>query len=87
MDVLFCEVIYFQIRTIDVARCRIALSQEEVLRGLMELVGVELIDYGSFTVQPILTPHGRRILEPWELVSVYSKAYRERVERDAMAGR
>lgn len=86
MDVLFCEVITFKVAPIDVARCRIAFSQEEVLRALMLEVGIELIDYGSFTVKPMVrgAPHH---LEAWDLVSVYSKAYRERVERDAMAGR
>lgn len=84
LDVLFLEVITFKVRTIDTARCRVAFSQEEVLRALMETVGIELIDYGSFTVQPVMLERPRH-LEAWDLVSVYSKAYRERVERDAMA--
>lgn len=86
MDVLFCEAITFKVRSIDLARCRIQFSQEEVLRALLEVVGIELIDYGSFTVQPVMQAPPRH-LEAWALVSVYSKAYRERVERDAMAGR
>lgn len=86
MDVLFCEAITFKVAPIDIARCRIAVSQEEVLRALMEVVGIELIDYGSFTVKPVVLPSPRH-LEPWDLVSVYSKAYRERIEREAMGGR
>jgi hypothetical protein len=86
MDVLFLEEIAFELPAIEVARCSVALSQEEVLRSLLELVGIELIDYGSFTVQPVIPPWHRR-LESWYLVSAYSKAFRERVERDAMAGR
>ena len=86
MDVLFCEVITFKVPGLEIARRRVAPSQEEVLRGLLELVGIELIDYGSFTVQPIRYVD-RSTPEPEYLVSCYSKAYRERVERDAMAGR
>jgi len=86
MDVLFCEEILFKVKPVEVARCRIALSQEEVLRKLMEHVGIELIDYGAFTIQHLMLPAPRH-LEQWNRVSVFSKAYRERVERDAMAGR
>jgi hypothetical protein len=86
MDTLFLEVLTFKVTPLDVARARVAFSQEEVLRALMAGVGLELIDYGSFTVQPMRLSSPRH-LESWDLVSCYSKAYRERLERDAMAGR
>lgn len=86
MDVMFVEAVTFRLPALEVAQCRIAFSQEEVLRGLLAQIGIELIDYGSFTVQPVMLPTPRH-LESWNLVSVYSRAYRERVERDAMAGR
>lgn len=86
MDVLFVENVQFKLPVTDVMRCRVARSQEEVLRGMLELVGIELIDYGSFTVQPLMLERPRH-LESWDLINCYSKAYRERVERDAMAHR
>jgi hypothetical protein len=86
MDVIFCEVIEFTVRGATYFECRNAPSQEEVLRELMETMGIELIDYGSFKVMPIGTPNINAVGNGY-LVSVYSKAFRERVERDAMAGR
>jgi hypothetical protein len=86
MDTIFLEVLTFKVTPLQVARARVAFSQEDVLRALMVDVGLELIDYGSFTIQPMMLPAPRH-LEPWDLVSCYSKAYRERIERDALAGR
>lgn len=86
MDVLFCEEILFRVPASVYYQRRIAPSQEEVLRGLMEEVGIELIDYGSFTVLPCSPPIPITTVVQY-YVAAYSKAYRERVERDAMAGR
>jgi hypothetical protein len=85
MDVLFLEHLEFRLPHGTVMRSRAAASQEEVLRSLMAAVGIELIDYGSFTVQPCMPPAGRDRLESWDLVTAFSKAYRERAERDARA--
>lgn len=84
MDVLFSEALQFNLPHEIVMRCRVAPSQEEVLRQLMQAVGIELIDYDSFTVQPIMPPKPLA-LEAWDRVSVYSKAYRERRERETAA--
>lgn len=82
MDVLFCETVSFTVGALAFYRCRTAQSQEEVLRALMAEVGVELIDYGSFTVQPCKPPIPiDQVLRYF--VAAYSKAYRERVEREA----
>lgn len=83
MDTLFLETCEFRLPFVVVQRCRIQPSQEEVLRELMAAVGVELIDYGSFTVRPSMPPRDRDLNESWDLVSAYSKAYRERAERAA----
>jgi hypothetical protein len=81
LDVVFVEMIQFQLPLVDYGRCRIASSQEEVLRQSMARVGLELIDYGSFTVQPVVDkrppdPAGLQVL-----VTALSKAYCERAER------
>jgi len=78
MDVIFCEVIEFTLQVGTWNKCSVAFSREESLREAMEQVGLELIDYGSFTVQP-MSYTKTNSLEC--LVSAYSKAYRERAER------
>jgi hypothetical protein len=83
LDTLFLETLQFQIPHVIATRCRIAPSREDELRQLMELVGIELIDYGSFTVQPCMPPARRDRLESWDAVNAYSRAYRERAERAA----
>jgi hypothetical protein len=84
MDVLFIEYLEFTLQVGDWNKCSIALSREESLREALEGIGIELIDYGSFTVQPMsYTETGSLKC----VVRAYSKAFRERVERDAMAGR
>ena len=81
MDTLFLETIEFKVDHLVAVQCGTAVSREEVLRGLMEHVGLELIDYGSFTVRPCMTPR------PWpptfDQVDAYSVAYRARAERAA----
>jgi hypothetical protein len=76
LDVLFLDHVEFSLSTLDYSQCAIAWSQEEVLRKALEHVGMELIDYGSFIVQP--RGAQRRI-------EVYSKAYRERAERATLS--
>ena len=74
MDTLFLEEMGFSIAQAEWNRCRVNPSFEEALRAAMVLVGIELIDYGSF----IAIPGGSRTQ-----VRVFSKAYRERAERAA----
>jgi hypothetical protein len=82
MDTLFLEVLQFQVRRHEFAHCAIAPSREEVLRLAMALVGIELIDYGSFVTQPILGRQtGPDTAEAWTRIIAFSKAYRERAER------
>lgn len=77
IDTLFLETLEFRMATGAWNQCSVAPSREESLREAMETVGLELIDYGSFTAVPIPYPHlGVR-------VSAYSRAYRERAERAA----
>ena len=87
IDVLFCEAIHFRLPATIYYRRAVAPSQEEALRGFMAEVGLELIDYGSFAVQPqalswdpALPPRSPTV---HVLVDVYSKAYRESTEREA----
>ena len=90
MDVLFAEALEFCLPHGTIMRCRVAPSQEEVLRQMMAEVGIELIDYGSFTVRPIEGFAGPGPLAKdamIDLVLVYSRAYRERREREAMSFR
>lgn len=74
MDLLFLEHLEFRLPLVLFAHCRIASSQEEVLRNALASAGLELIDYGSWTDR-ILAKSG------YVLVSAYSRAYRERAER------
>jgi hypothetical protein len=78
MDTLFLDHLEFELTYRQHAYCGTAPSREEVLRRAMAEVGIELIDYGSFT-QHINSAAAIGI-------NVYSKAYRERMERDT-AGR
>lgn len=75
MDLVFLEVVEFTLFIPEWLLCRIAPSQEEALRAAMALVGIELLDYGCFTVRELGPPTGR------VLVSAYSKAWREKAER------
>lgn len=82
MDVLFLETLSFRLRHVTVAHCQIAPSREEILRRLLAEVGIELIDYGSFAVQPlpvVRTPDQAPIAV--DMINAFSKAYRERAER------
>lgn len=79
MDILFLEVVEFTLLIPEWYLCRIAPSQEEVLRQALALVGIELLDYGCFTVKPV-AGHSALVL-----VSAYSKAWRERTERASAA--
>jgi len=79
MDTLFLEELEFEIGRDEWRYCSIKPSREESLRAALAKVGLELIDYGSYTTQPF------GVLQT--TVRVYSKAFRERLERDAMAGR
>jgi hypothetical protein len=81
MDVLFCEVIEFTLQVGTWNKCSVALSREESLREAMEQVGLELIDYGAFTVKPLSYTQTNSLQC---LVSIYSKAYRARLEREAL---
>lgn len=74
MDVLFCEIVQFIVPMTEFRRCCIQVSQEEVLREALVTVGLELIDYGSWTGRP--DSQCARVH-----VTAYSKAYRERAER------
>lgn len=85
MDLMFCEVIEFRLVHTVVMRCRIAPSQEEVLRQMMAEAGLELVDYGSFTIQPIIQARAQTRETQADLVSAYSRAYRERRERETLA--
>ena len=81
MDTLFLETLDFGIPLDVWAACQPEPSREEVLRKAMTVVGLELIDYGSFTAGkyfPPATPQMARAL-----ISVFSKASRERAERAA----
>lgn len=73
LDVLFIETLHFSLPPVEFAACNSAFSREEVLRKAMECIGIELIDYGSWT--QVLTQGGR------VKISACSKAYRERAER------
>lgn len=83
MDTLFLEEVEFYLPMTVAQRCRVAPSREEELRQAMAYVGLELIDYDSFTVSPSLPPRSRDRLEPWDMFRVFSKAFRERTERAA----
>lgn len=83
MDLLFLEEIEFKVEHAVFLRARVAPSREEVLRILMENVGIELVDYHAFTVQPCMPPPQRDHLESWDMVKAYSQAFRERTERAA----
>jgi hypothetical protein len=76
LDVLFLDHLEFSLSTLDYSRCSTAWSREEVLRKALEGIGLELIDYGSFIVQP---------RGAWRRIEVYSKAYRERAERATLS--
>lgn len=94
MDVLFLEEVEFKVEHTVFLRARVAPSREEVLRFLMANVGIELVDYHSFTVQPCMPPGWNPkaggwdrqpvdLSETWDVVKAYSRAFRERTERDA----
>lgn len=76
MDVCFLEMLEFELTYRQHAYCYTEPSREEVLRKAMAHVGLELIDYGSFTehINSAAAAVG---------IQVYSKAYRERAERAA----
>lgn len=74
-DVLFLEHVTFKVAVKDYAYCRTGHSREEVLRKAMELVGLELVEYDSFTDTPVVGEGVR--------VHAYSLAFRERAERDS----
>jgi hypothetical protein len=80
MDLIFVEVVNFRLPQGEFRRCCIEVSQEEVLRQAMVCVGLELIDYGSFIAQPLLSTEPM-VKEAWIGVTAYSRAYRERAER------
>jgi len=75
MDLLFLEELRFKLSALDWAQAKACSSMGEALERALAYIGIELIDYGSFTAQP----------QPNDVVciSAYSKAYRERVERQA----
>jgi hypothetical protein len=78
---LFLETLDFAIPLDVWAACQPEPSREEVLRKAMTEVGLDLIDYGSFTDGKYFdaaAPHAALAL-----ISVYSKAFRERAERSA----
>ncbi len=77
MDALFLETLEFNLLGLLFAQCCVAPSREEVLRNAMAEVGLELIDYGDWThVYTLDNP-------PTMRVRVFSKAWRERAERQA----
>lgn len=82
MDVLFLEEIVFRLPVGPWNQCSIAPSREEVLRQAMALVGIELIDYDSFTMVPTRYRdlHGEALICE---ITAYSAAFRERTERAA----
>lgn len=84
MDVLFLEALEFKVQASVYYQHRNAWSREEVLRALMKETGIELIDYGSYTVQPCTPPIPITSVVQY-YVCAFSKAFRERTERDAMA--
>lgn len=84
-DLVFLETLEFRLSIHDAAQVRVAQSKEEVLRQAMVLVGLELIDYGSFTEEAVMLKGGINLCGPEmkAVYRVYSKAYRERAERAA----
>lgn len=76
MDLCFLEVLEFTLLPIEMALVRCARSQEGVLRGAMATVGLELLDYGSFTAVALNLPDVTAYR-----VTAYSKAWREKAER------
>lgn len=74
LDVMFLETLQFRMLVDHYRVCAIAPSREEVLRRCLESKGIELIDYDSWTVQPL---GSTQMID----IRVYSRAYRERLER------
>lgn len=89
MDVLFLESLEFTLPILTYAPCRVAPSMEEILRSAMVRAGIELIDYGSFTATTVMPAATNGGIIDGNLATVefavFSKAYRERTERNAMA--
>lgn len=86
MDTMFLETLEFALPIITYAPCRVAPSMEEILRQTMATVGIELIDYGSFTATTVMPAAVDGVIDGALAVveiKAYSKAYRERVERAA----
>ena len=87
MDVLFLEELTFTVSDMHYYRAAVAPSREEMLRALMVNVGLELIDYDSFTAQPLALPRDpaerARAQSLRVRIEVYSAAFRERTERAA----
>jgi hypothetical protein len=86
MDVMFLEVLEFTLPIATYAPCRVASSMEEILRQAMTAVGIELIDYGSFTATTVMPAPVNGVVDGAKAtveISAYSKAYRERMERAA----
>jgi len=86
MDTLFVEIVQFKMPIAVFAPCRVAPSMEEILRQAMATQGIELIDYGSYTAETKMPASVDGVIDGSQAVvsiKVYSKAYRERVERAA----
>jgi len=86
MDALFLETFEFKLAFAVFAPCRVAPSMEEILRQAMAVIGIELIDYGSYTTTMVMPPAVDGIIDGSQAtveIDVYSKAYRERAERAA----
>jgi hypothetical protein len=77
MDLLFLESLDVRVTTEQGRRCLAASrSVEDSLRQALELVGLELVDYGTVQFRP--TPKGYT-------VEARSKAWREKAERKTVA--
>jgi len=86
MDTLFCDEVNFALSIAEYAPCRVAPSMEDILRASMAAVGLELIDYGSFTATTFMPAERGGVIDGSQVTvqfNVYSRAYRQRAEREA----
>lgn len=82
MDLLFCEILQWEVPLDVYGICRIAPSREEELRQLMAAAGIELVDYDAFVVKPVIDrpPQFDKLRVE---ITAFSRAFRERAERES----